>query len=120
MVYKAIIPGRLPSLNEYIAACRTNPHAGAKMKAEAEQRVMWSLARLPHLKKPIRINFFWVEPNARRDLDNISAGKKFILDAMQKAGKLPNDNRKYVKGFSDDFAVDKNNPRIELTIVEEE
>ena len=81
---------------------------------------MWQIARLPRLTKPVKIAFRWIEPNARRDIDNCAFGKKFILDALQEAGKLPNDNRNYVRGFSDEFAVDKNDPRIELTIKEEE
>ena len=120
MTYKMTIQGRLPSLNEYIAACRTNPHAGAKMKKDSEEQVMWFLNRLPRFERPIRLHFLWIEPNARRDFDNISSfGRKVILDAMQTAGKLPNDNRKFVKGFSDEFAIDKENPRIEITIEEE-
>lgn len=119
MTFKVTIPGRLCSLNEYIAACRTNPHAGAKLKKETEEQIVWYLARLPRFERPIRLHFLWVEPNAKRDLDNVAAGKKFVLDAMQTAGKLPNDNRKFVKGFSDEFAIDKENPRIEITIEEE-
>ena len=119
MIFQVTIRGRLPSCNEYIAACRTNKYAGAKMKKEAQELVMWQIARLPKLTKPVRINFRWIEPNARRDFDNTAFGKKFILDALQEAGKLPNDNRNYVIGFSDDFGVDKDNPRIELTIKEE-
>ena len=30
------IAGSLPGLNEYTAACRTNPHAGAKLKHGAQ------------------------------------------------------------------------------------
>ena len=44
-----------------------------------------------------------MESGDKRDLDNISFAKKFVLDAMQQAGRLKNDNRKYVTGFTDDF-----------------
>lgn len=97
------IPLKLPSLNEYINACRKNHYAGANMKKRVEEDIMWFLNPLPTYEKPIFLEFTWIEMNKKRDLDNICFAKKFILDAMQKAGKLPNDNRKYVTGFTDKF-----------------
>lgn len=35
-------------------------------------------------------------------------------------GWLPDDSWNYISGFSDDFFVDKENPRIEIEIVETE
>lgn len=119
MTYTVTIHGRLPGANEYIAACRQNRYLGAKLKKEAQELVLWQIGRLPRLTKPVTIAFRWIEPNNRRDFDNIGFGKKFILDALQEAGKLPNDNRKHVRGFSDSFGVDKADPRIEITITEE-
>ena len=118
MTYAVVIRGRLPSCNEYIDACRRNPYTAAKMKKEAQELIGWQIWKLPRLTKPVMISFRWIEPNARRDIDNVAFGKKFILDALQEAGKLPNDNRKYVRGFTDEFAVDKADPRIEITIKE--
>ena len=70
------------------------------------------------MKKPIWIDFLWTEKNKRRDYDNISSlGRKFVLDAFVASGKLPDDNRKYVTGFSDSFEVGKDY-RITLTIKE--
>jgi Holliday junction resolvase RusA-like endonuclease len=119
MIYTVTIPGRLPSCNDYIGACRTNRYAGAKMKKDAQSMIIWYLAKLPKFEKPIRLHFFWIEPNSKRDYDNIAWGKKFVLDALQEAGKLPNDNRKFVVGFSDEFGVDKDDPRIEILIEED-
>ena len=36
-------------------------------------------------------------------MDNIAFAKKFVFDAMQKAGKIANDNSSHIKGFSDSF-----------------
>lgn len=118
MTYIVRIDGRLPGANEYIEACRRNKYEAAKMKREAEELIGWYIMNLPPLKNPVHITFGWAEPNARRDYDNISFGKKFILDAMQKYGKLMNDNRKTVVGFADEFSVDPQNPHITLTIKE--
>lgn len=100
---KIEIKGKLPSLNDYIAACRTNPHVGAKMKQETEQLIIIQLAKMKPITSPAIIHFEWHEKTRRRDKDNVAAGKKFVLDAMQKAGKLVNDNNKYIAGFTDRF-----------------
>lgn len=101
------IPLRLPSLNEYINKCRSSKYAGAEMKLKVENDLGFFINQLPIFDSPITIHFHWVEENKKRDLDNICFAKKFILDSMVKAGKLKNDNRKYVEGFTDTFSYDK-------------
>lgn len=103
------IPLKLPSLNDYTRACRSNKFAGAKMKASLEQQIGLYLMKMPKHDKPIKINFTWVESTKKRDLDNVCFAKKFILDSMVKFGKLKDDNRKYVTGFTDTFVYGDNN-----------
>lgn len=64
----------------------------------------------------VTLAFVWYEPNQKRDKDNIAFAKKFILDALQEAGTLTGDGWSQVVGFSDEFHVDKENPRIEIEI----
>ncbi|MBQ1292440.1 MAG: hypothetical protein IIY21_00245 [Clostridiales bacterium] len=111
------IPMKLPSLNDYIRACRTNKFEGARMKREIENDIGFFIAKLPKFEHPITIDFLWIEENGKRDFDNIAAGKKFILDAMVKMGKLKDDNRKCVTAFRDNFAYDKE-AKVILTIRE--
>lgn len=101
------IPLKLPSLNEYVSECRKNKYAGAKMKNEVEDAIGWYISQMPRFDRPVEIHFHWIEGNKKRDLDNICFAKKFILDAMVKAGKLKDDNRKCVTAFTDTFAYDK-------------
>lgn len=101
--YTANIPLKLPGLNEYVRACRSNRFEGAKMKRENESAIAFYIRGLPALSGPVRITFAWTEGNARRDLDNVAFAKKFILDALVKTGKLPNDDRRHVLGFTDTF-----------------
>lgn len=120
---KFVIEGRLPGLNEYTAACRSNKYAGAKMKKESQQLVETAIIRyIPRVRfdGPVQIVFAWHEPNRRRDLDNICFAKKFILDAMVSMGIITTDSRKGVGQFFDIFEVDKKNPRIEVEIQEVE
>ena len=55
----------------------------------------------------------------RRDGDNIlSCGTKFIQDSLVHCGVLDNDGWGQIEHFTDDFAVDPKDPRIEVTIEE--
>lgn len=106
-MYKVTIPMKLPSLNEYISACKIQRgtwNKGNQMKQDTQLEMLYYLRKLPKFEKPIKIKFVWVsEKNDRRDLDNICFAKKFVLDAMQQAERLTNDNRKHVTGFTDEF-----------------
>ena len=101
------IPFRLPSLNNYINECRKNRYAGATMKKSVEEDIGIFINKLPTYTKPIQIHFHWIEENKKRDLDNVCFAKKFILDSMVKAGKLKDDNRNCVTGFTDTFEYAK-------------
>lgn len=124
MEYKFIIKGRLDGLNDYTGASRTNPYKGNKMKADNEKIVMYAIReqlRRLHIEKPVILKFTWYEPNKKRDHDNVSSfGRKVIQDALVKCKVLQDDGWKFVTGFTDDFYCDKNNPRIEVLIVEQE
>lgn len=122
MEIKFVIPGRLPGLNDYVRACRSGYHAGNTMKQAAEKKILGAMleARVPRLraKERVFLRLTWVEPNTRRDMDNVAFAKKFVLDAIKKYGLIADDGQKYIAGFSDSFCVDKNNPRIEVEILE--
>lgn len=119
---KFTIWGQLPGLNEFIDANRRNYHAGAKLKKEAQFLVVTAARK--GLKRwrpagPVWMTYRWFEPNQRRDKDNISAGgRKIIQDALVEAGVLKNDGWREIRGFTDEFYIDKNEPRIEVEIEE--
>ena len=69
------------------------------------------------IDKPVYIKFIWYEQNCKRDKDNVAFAKKFILDALQKSGILPNDNNQYVLGFQDEF-VYRQGDKVEVEIWE--
>ena len=117
---KIEIPMKLPSLNEYINECRRNRYSAGKMKNNVENDIGYFINQLPRFNKPIRINFTWVEANKKRDLDNICFAKKFILDALVKAGILENDNKSHISGFTDKFEyADKSKVIVELVEIVE-
>ena len=117
------IKGRLASLNEYTLKCRGNKYAGAKVKKENEAKVgqaalcSQSMNNV-NISGKVHITFKWYEQNKRRDLDNIAFAKKFIQDALVELGYLQGDGWQHIVGFTDEFYIDKNNPRIEVLIRE--
>lgn len=118
---KIVIKGRLPGLNEYIAAERTNRHAAAKMKRDAQALVQLQLKRQIRgkLREPVYMRYTWYEQDRRRDKSNVCAyGRKIIEDALVKCGALENDGWRNIAGFVDEFAVDRGRPRIEIEIEE--
>ena len=114
---RIIIPFSLPTLNEYSNAERTHKHAAARMKKQATTQCAWVFAGHPPIARyDLIFNFEWYAINKKIDPDNISFGKKFILDGMVMAGFIQNDGWKNVRGFSDSFYVDKKTPRVEIVI----
>ena len=94
---KLIIPGKLPGMNEYISAERTNRYEAAAMKREAEKLVIYaarSSLRGWKAKGPVMMHYLWVEKDRK------------------------NDGWNDIVGFTDSFGVDKGNPHIEVIIEE--
>ncbi len=118
---KLVISGRLDGLNEFIEAQRTNKYKGAALKKVNQQIVEFAIRRQIHtaIERPVRLHYTWYERNQRRDLDNVSGfGHKVIQDALVACGVLEDDSPKYVTGYTDEFKVDRKNPRIEVEIEE--
>ncbi len=71
------------------------------------------------LKTPCTIHYRWYEPNKRRDKDNVCGfGHKVIQDSLVECGVFKNDGWEDIKGFTDEFYIDKKKPRVEVYIEE--
>ena len=116
MTQTLVIESRFPSLNATLAAAKRHWSIYAKEK----RRLTLSVALLCKAQqlKPVKravIRFTWYEKNKRRD--NISAaGKKPILDGLVEAGVLKDDGWSVIHGLEDRYFVDKERPRVEVTI----
>ena len=87
------IPGLLPGLNEYIDAERAvkGKYKAAAMKKQAENVIGFMVKtqlRGVRFDRPVIIHYRWIEPNRRRDKDNVAFAKKFIQDSLVHAGVL--------------------------------
>jgi Holliday junction resolvase RusA-like endonuclease len=115
------IYGRLDGLNEYILKCRGNRYAGANLKRKNEAIITTAIVKqIPTIqfKERVHITYKWYEGTKRRDLDNIAFSKKFIQDALVDMCVLKGDGWRHIAGFTDEFYIDKDNPRIEVIIRE--
>jgi len=134
LTYKFTIPGRLPNLNDFIAAERTvvkNDYRnkilltkGAVMKKQWQRYIAEYIRndlKDTKPKTPINIHYTFFEPNRKRDKGNVmSFADKVICDALQQVGTIPNDNWACIDTLTVDFEVDAINPRIEVEIIESE
>ena len=121
MTRSLVLPGALPSLNDYIKACRANKYGGNTVKRGVENYIVYQIKqqlRGVRFTSPVTMAYTWCEKDRRRDKDNVAFAKKFIQDALVASGMLRDDGWDYITGFTDDFRVDKDNPRIEVTITE--
>lgn len=116
------IQGRLIGLNEYTKSSRTNKYKSAQVKRKEEEYIGLFIrkAKLKKVDKPIILHIKWYEENNRRDIDNITFAVKFILDELVNEGILIDDSRKYVKSINHNVYTDKENPRIEVELIERE
>ena len=97
------IQGRLDGLNDYTRSCRTNAYKGADCKKKNQRICKYSIPLWLRKKK---LNFPVIV-------------EKFVLDSLVESGTFPGDGQRYVLGFIDHFRVDSKNPRIEITIHED-
>ena len=96
------IPGRLPGLNEYTKACRGSKFSGNRLKRITEDYICQCIkaSQEPPVDDtgyPIRVRTVWIEPNSKRDVDNIVFAKKFIFDALVRSGVIVNDSQRFIR-----------------------
>ena len=105
MIQTFHIEGRLPGLNEIIAAARSG---GGRWSKYGDMKKKWSrdiaLQIMAQHVKPViaaKFRFHWTEKTRRRDPDNIIVGKKFIFDGLVCAKILSNDGWDQILSISD-------------------
>lgn len=120
MTFTFVIPGRLPSFNEYIHACNRAWFIGEGFKKKQLRIIGGCIvaAKVPEFTRPVTATFRWFERDKRRDRDNIRSAEKYVMDALKRSRRIKNDTQKWVLDSHHEIAVDKNNPRVEVTLEE--
>ncbi len=120
------------NLNDFLSAERVRfklPNGkidtkGNQMKKKTQNAIIPYIRerfRGINVSEPVILHYHFYEPNKRRDLDNIASfAMKIIQDSLVIANVLTNDSWGQIRGFTCDFDVDCNNPRIEVTVEEME
>lgn len=117
---KLVIPGRLPCMNDLIAANRLNKYAGAGVKKKTQRQIILILqpqVQGQRFTEKVNVRIEYYEKDMRRDEDNVMSAAKFILDALQDMDLILNDSRKYVH-LTQEVFTDRDNPRIEIEVNE--
>jgi len=98
---------RFPTLNEYIDCERGSTIAAAAMKKKCTEqvRIQCEEQNIPAISGKVDLLFEW-HSSTRHDPDNVAFAKKFILDGLQLAGVLENDNRKFIGTMADEIIQD--------------
>jgi len=119
-LYFFSIPMRLPSLNELIEMSKQHWSKYATRKKVLTEGIIYVIrsAGIPQNLGKIDIDITWVEPNRKRDKDNIAGGgTKIILDALVEANIIKNDGWKNIGSITHHFWVDKGNPYIKVRLI---
>jgi len=112
------IQGELPDFNYIIDASKQHWAQYYAFK-HRYTTLVWLCARAalkPFQQFPVDFSIHWYCKDKRKDKDNISAGKKFILDGLIAAGIIPSDSWRHVGNFEDKFYIDRANPRIVVSM----
>lgn len=98
---------RFPTLNEYIDCERGSTIAAAAMKKKCTEQVKEQCVsqQIQPVNGKVDLLFEW-HSSTRHDPDNVAFAKKFILDGLQAAGVLENDNRKFIGTMADEVIND--------------
>jgi hypothetical protein len=98
---------RFPTLNEYIDCERGSTIAAAAMKKKCTEQVKEQCLSqsIQPVNGKVDLLFEW-HSSTRHDPDNVAFAKKFILDGLQAAGVLENDNRKFIGTMADEIIQD--------------
>lgn len=98
---------RFPTLNEYIDCERGSTIAAAAMKKKCTEQVKAQCLsqQIQPVNGKVDLLFEW-HSSTRHDPDNVAFAKKFILDGLQLAGVLENDNRKFIGTMADEIIQD--------------
>ena len=127
MIQTFEIEGRLDGLNEYTEDCRRSYQGGGRVKKRNDKAVRDAIkaAGLAPMRTPVIVHITWVEglkPGSTRfvprDKDNIRFAAKFVLDALVAEGIIKDDGWHHVAEIADSFRINRNDPRVIVTVEE--
>lgn len=131
MIQRLIIPERMPSLNHLLDAKaragmnvgkggkRWNPYNATKQQWQ-KRIVELCAAQGIRPVAGAHFRFTWIEPDTRRNPDNIISAKKLIFDALVQARVLSNDGWNQVRSIREEYTVDARCPGVVVDLISDE
>jgi hypothetical protein len=119
MIQTLTIQGCLPNLNDIIDASKHTRWTYDTLKKNTEYIILAACFSGKTRLQPMPYAYIscdWVEPNMKRDPDNICAGLKFVLDTLVYKKILPGDGWAHVLGIAHTFRIDKDAPHVAITL----
>lgn len=118
------VPGRLMGRNEHDYLNRSHWSKGNEAKRNEMDRVGWAIrmAGIKPFDGPVEVGVNYIEGRPKkgrhRDVDNIAAADKAILDALKECGVIPDDNPRVVRNVYHWFGFNARNPRVEVQVMD--
>lgn len=107
MLYRVEIPGELPTLIDHARAKVT--HSEGDLRAKTELRIARHLKQAPSFADHVYVGIYWVRSDARFGLDEVADAKPHILNALRRAGVVPQNKMCFSTDLG--FRVNSANPR---------
>lgn len=115
------VPGVLPCLTDIVEGSTRSPYTWSSMKKRHGRDVsLHALSQKIQPFGPAHFVVVLVEPNRKRDPDNVLGGAlKIIFDALRFSKLMQNDGWKHVLSIAPTWELDRIRPGVRLTIREE-
>ena len=112
---------KLPSLNDYVNACRQSPYIGAALKKRTDAQIAGEImaANIRRISDPCIVCMVFLETDKRRDVDNVESARKYILDALVGTGILLDDSPRYVVGAPSFTEYTTDQAGVVITLIED-
>lgn len=123
---KLVLRNKLPDYNWAIEKAKGDKRGiiYRQSKKKVDEAICWEAQRQLRgltVSGNCAFVFKWYCKNRMKDPDNISSAVKYIFDGLQLSGILPGDGFKNTSGGTLHlYYVDKQDPRVEITILEGE
>lgn len=92
-----------PTLNDQVNDARTNRYKSAATKKKWTGLVADIVADAPKFEGDVWVMYQWFVKNFRRDGDNVKASAKYLMDGLEIAGVIRNDNLSVIQSPQIDY-----------------
>ncbi len=113
------LPNRILSPNAHIGSLRgrfMKAAATKKYRRLAKEATLGERVDSAPWQKAVVTPVFFHARKGRRDDDNFVGSLKAVYDGIVDAGLLPDDDSEHMTKMPPKFLVDKENPRVEITV----